>query len=68
MKKNSTIIDLTLENRRIGINYDAKDEKTIEFFKVVQNKLLGLSAGKQQPNWCSNTLVNDLSVGFTGRN
>jgi len=40
MKKNTTIIDLTLENRRIGINYDAKDEKTIEFFKVVQNKLL----------------------------
>jgi len=29
-----------------SIDYDANDEKTILFFKVVQNKL----ASKQQPN------------------
>lgn len=34
-----------------SIDYDAKDERTIEFFKVVQNKYFGLSASKRQPNW-----------------
>ena len=29
-----------------SIDYDAKDEKTIEFFKVVQNKLLPIAIGR----------------------
>ena len=36
-----------------SIDYDPRDEKTVEFFNVVQNKLLwGPSAGKRRRNWC----------------
>ena len=37
-----------------SIDYDAKDKKTIEFFKVVQNKLL----------WATNTLKEFITKGF----
>ena len=33
-----------------SIDYDTKDEKTVAFFKVVQNKLLW--ANRRQLNWC----------------
>ena len=34
-----------------SIDYDTKDKKTIEFFKVVQNKLLWAIISKRQQNW-----------------
>lgn len=35
-----------------SIDYDPKDEKTLEFFKVVQNKLLWAISEQTAANWC----------------
>jgi hypothetical protein len=35
---------------KTSIDYDPRDNKTIEFFKVVQNKLFGLLASRPLPN------------------
>ena len=35
-----------------SIDYDAKDEKTVTFFKVVQNKCFGRLASRQPRSWC----------------
>ena len=37
-----------------SIDYEPSDEKTIAFFKIVQNKLLWELVSKPQPNWYTN--------------